>query len=37
VQDVLRRAKAGQEIEAKLIRAASITTLKIKLEPRPMR
>jgi len=37
VQSVLRSAKSSQEIEAKLIRAGAMTTLKIKLEPRPAR
>jgi S1-C subfamily serine protease len=37
VQTVLRSAKAGQEIEAKLIRGGAVTTLKIKLEARPAR
>ena len=34
VQNVLRSAKAGQEIETKLIRAGTVTALKIKLEAR---
>ncbi|HEU5414596.1 MAG TPA: trypsin-like peptidase domain-containing protein [Candidatus Angelobacter sp.] len=37
VQNVLRSAKAGQEIETKLIRAGAVTTLKIKVEARPAR
>ena len=37
VHKVLRSAKAGQEIEAKLIRAGAATTLRIKLEARPAR
>jgi S1-C subfamily serine protease len=37
VQSVLRSAKSSQEIEAKLIRAGAMTTLKIKLEARPAR
>jgi serine protease Do len=34
VQNVLRSAKAGQELETKLIRAGTVTALKIKLEAR---
>ncbi len=34
VQNVLRSVKAGQEIETKLIRAGTVTALKIKLEAR---
>jgi S1-C subfamily serine protease len=34
VQNVLRSAKAGQEMETKLIRAGTVTALKIKLEAR---
>ena len=37
VQNVLRSAKAGHEIETKLIRAGAVTALKIKLEARPAR
>lgn len=37
VQDVLRSMKAGQELDARLIRASALATLKIKLEARPER
>lgn len=37
VQNVLRSAKPGQEVETKLIRAGAATALKIKLEARPAR
>jgi S1-C subfamily serine protease len=37
VQNILRSAKAGQDVETRLIRAGALTALKIKLEARPSR